>query len=190
MNIILLGPPGAGKGTQAKRIEEKYGYKQLSTGDMLRAAVASGSELGKKAKVLMDAGKLVPDDIMLEMISDRVDEADCAKGFVLDGFPRTLVQAEGLEPILAGKGRTLDLVIEMQVDEAALVDRIRKRAAESEGQARADDTAETLKTRLKVYRDQTAPLLPHYRETGLLRPIDGMQSIDGVWASIEALLAA
>lgn len=190
MNLIFLGPPGAGKGTQAKRIEENHGYKQLSTGDMLRAAVASGSEIGKQAKGLMDAGILVSDDIMLAMISERIEEPDCQQGFVLDGFPRTLVQAEGLDPILAAKGKQLDLVIEMQVDEEALLDRIRTRAAESDGAARADDTAETLKTRLKVYRDQTAPLLPFYRERGLLKPIDGMASIDEVTASIEALLAA
>lgn len=190
MNIVFLGPPGAGKGTQAQRIEENHGYKQLATGDMLRAAVASGSALGQRAKSIMDAGNLVPDDVMLGMISERIEQPDCEQGFLLDGFPRTLVQAEGLEQILSSKAKTLELVIEFQVDEAALLDRIVKRAAEAQGQARADDTADTLRKRLEVYRVQTAPLLPYYRDKGLLKSVDGMQPIDEVGASIEALLAA
>ncbi|MEM1398497.1 MAG: adenylate kinase [Pseudomonadota bacterium] len=190
MNLILLGPPGAGKGTQAKRIESNKGFKQLSTGDMLRAAVASGSELGKTAKSIMDAGQLVPDDIMLEMISNRIDEPDCQTGFVLDGFPRTLVQAEGLDDMLEQKSKQLHLVVEMQVDEEALLDRIRKRAAENPGEVRSDDNAEILKNRLEVYRGQTAPLLPYYRDRGVLKAVDGMADIDSVTAAIDALLAA
>jgi len=190
MNLILLGPPGAGKGTQAKRIQAKHGFPQLSTGDMLRAAVASGSDLGKSAKVLMDAGELVSDDIMIAMISDRIDQPDCAGGFILDGFPRTVVQAEGLDKMLAEKGKQLNLVIEMQVDENALIDRIRTRAQESGGSVRTDDNADVLKNRLSVYRQQTAPLLPYYRDKGVLKAVDGMDEIDDVTASIEALLAA
>lgn len=190
MNIILLGPPGAGKGTQAKRMQSKHGYPQLSTGDMLRAAVASGSELGQKVKLVLDAGELVSDDIMLAMISDRIDQPDCAGGFILDGFPRTLVQAEGLDTMLAEKGKRLDLVIEMQVDEKALIDRIRTRAQESGGSVRTDDNADVLQNRLSVYRQQTAPLLPYYRERGVLKAVDGMDDMDSVTASIEAVLAA
>ncbi|MEM9749584.1 MAG: adenylate kinase [Pseudomonadota bacterium] len=187
MILILLGPPGAGKGTQAERIVQRLGIPQLSTGDMLRAAVAAGSDVGQKAKAIMDRGELVSDDIMVEIISARIDEPDCAKGFILDGFPRTLVQADRLADLLAGKGRPLNVVIELRVDEDALLERIRTRAAESKD-ARADDTAETLKKRLSVYREQTAPLIPYYEEKGLLRVVDGMRSIDEVTDAINAVL--
>ncbi|MEM6851540.1 MAG: adenylate kinase [Pseudomonadota bacterium] len=187
MILILLGPPGAGKGTQAERIVQRLGIPQLSTGDMLRTAVAAGSDVGQKAKAIMDRGELVSDDIMVEIISARIDEPDCAKGFILDGFPRTLVQADRLADLLAGKGRPLNVVIELRVDEDALLERIRTRAAESKD-ARADDTAETLKKRLSVYREQTAPLIPYYEEKGLLRVVDGMRSIDEVTDAINAVL--
>lgn len=189
MNIILLGPPGAGKGTQAKRLEEAHGLKQLSTGDMLRAMVASGSELGRQAKAIMDRGELMPDSLMIRMIAERVDQPDCARGFILDGFPRTVAQAEGLDRMLAEKGLKLHAVIEVKVDDAQLVSRIETRVKESGG-ARSDDNVETLKKRLEVYHRQTAPILPYYRERGMLQSVDGMASIDAVTAAIEAILAA
>lgn len=189
MNLILLGPPGAGKGTQAKRLEETYGIKQLSTGDMLRAAVASGSDIGKKAQAIMDAGNLVSDEIMLEMIAERIEQPDCAKGFILDGFPRTVPQAEGLDDMLANKGLKLDAVIEIVVDDEALLDRIRTRIAQTpESERRADDTPETLKKRLEVYYKQTAPILPYYEAKGMLKKVDGMKPIDQVTDQIMALL--
>ena len=189
MNIILLGPPGAGKGTQAKRIENARGMVQLSTGDMLRAAVASGSALGQEAKRVMDAGKLMSDALMVQMISDRIDRPDCAKGFILDGFPRTTGQAEALDRMLAAKGLKLDAVIRLKVDDEALVGRIETRIAEtSESERRSDDSVETLRQRLKVYHEQTAPLLPYYEGKGVLRTVNGMAGIDAVTASIEALL--
>jgi adenylate kinase len=191
MNIILLGPPGAGKGTQAQRLVEKYGVVQLSTGDILRGAVASGSELGQKAKEVMDAGQLMPDDLMIRIISDRIDEPDCAKGFILDGFPRTVPQAEALDKLLADKGLKLDHVIELKVDDAVLVSRIEGRANEeaAAGRARTDDNVETLKKRLAVYHEQTAPILPYYRDKGTLKVVDGMQDIEGVARQIDALVA-
>jgi adenylate kinase len=191
MNLILLGAPGAGKGTQAERLQSTRGMVQLSTGDMLRAAVAAGSETGRQAKVLMDRGDLVPDAVVVGIISDRIDQPDCKKGFILDGFPRNEAQARALDAMLAQKGKKLDLVIEVKVDEKILFDRIRNRAAEAAaatGSIRPDDNEETLRNRLQVYHAQTAPLLPYYRAQGKLRTIDGMQTMDEVAGQIAALL--
>ena len=215
MNIILLGPPGAGKGTQAKRLQDKHGLVQLSTGDMLRELKNSGSELGAQAKEIMDAGKLMPDDLMIEMISQRIDQPDCATGFILDGFPRTTPQAEGLDKMLSDKGLKLDSVIEMAVDDAALIERVVGRyscakcgagyhdlyqkptkegvcdnCGNTEFSRRADDNEETMRTRLATYHEQTAPILPYYRDKGVLKSIDGMAAIDEVTGQIEAILAA
>lgn len=189
MNIILLGPPGAGKGTQAQRLVEKYGIVQLSTGEMLRAAVASGSELGKQAKRIMDAGQLMPDDLMVQMIADRIDRPDCANGFILDGFPRTTAQAEALDGMLAEKGLKLDAVIELKVDDEVLVDRINTRISQSGADVRSDDSVETLRKRLAVYHEQTAPILPYYADRGALRTVDGMSGIDEVTSQVESVLA-
>lgn len=188
MRLILLGPPGAGKGTQAQFMVKQFGISQLSTGDMLRAAVAAKSPIGLQAKEIMDRGDLVSDDVVVGIVSDRVDEPDCAKGFILDGFPRTVAQAEALDEMLTQKGLKLDTVIELSVDEGILLDRIIKRAEETEGGPRADDNAEALAKRLSVYREQTQPLIDYYRGTGLLRSVDGMQSMDEVRASIETVL--
>ncbi len=188
MNIILLGPPGAGKGTQAKRLEDKYGLKQLSTGDMLRAMVASGSPMGVQAKEIMDRGDLMPDSLMIEMIADRIAQPDCAKGFILDGFPRTVAQAEGLDAMLARKGLRLQAVIEVKVADEQLVSRIETRVKQT-GAARSDDNVETLKKRLDVYHRQTAPILPYYQGRGMLQTVDGMAPIDQVSGAIEAILA-
>lgn len=191
MNFILLGPPGAGKGTQAKLLVDNHGVVQLSTGDMLRAAVASGSELGQEAKAVMDAGKLMPDDIMVEIISARIAEPDCANGFILDGFPRTTAQAEALDKMLEEKGLPLDHVIEISVNDSVLIDRINSRVAETpEAERRDDDNAETLKRRLDVYHEQTAPILPYYDSRGMLKKVDGMQAIDEVSKQIEAIISA
>ncbi|MDA0704206.1 MAG: adenylate kinase [Proteobacteria bacterium] len=187
MILILLGPPGCGKGTQAQRIQQAYGIVQLSTGDMLRAAVASGSEIGQRAKAIMARGDLVPDEVVIGIIADRIAEADCAKGFILDGFPRTVAQARALDAMLGQKGLTIGHIIEIVVDEQALFDRIEGRAAEA-GEARADDNADVLRNRLKTYHDQTAPIIPYYRDKGMLEQIDGMADIDGVTAQIEAIL--
>jgi adenylate kinase len=187
MRLILLGPPGAGKGTQAQRLVRDHGIVQLSTGDMLRAAVATGSPVGLKAKAIMDRGELVSDDIMIEIISDRLDRPDCANGFVLDGFPRTVPQAEALTALLARKGLALDAVVEIAVDENALLSRINRRIAETGG-ARADDDPEVLKKRLAVYRQQTAPVADYYRKKGALYAVDGMQEIPAVSTAIDAIL--
>ncbi len=191
MNLILLGAPGAGKGTQAERLQAERGLVQLSTGDMLRAAVAAGTETGRKAKEIMDRGDLVSDAVVVGIISDRIDQPDCRKGFILDGFPRNEAQAQALDKMLVQKGQKLDLVIEVKVDEQILFDRIRNRAAESaaaSGSVRADDNEETLRNRLGVYHAQTAPLLPYYRAQGKLRSIDGMQTVEIVAKQIAALL--
>ena len=187
MNIILFGAPGAGKGTQAKRLVEARGLVQLSTGDMLRAAIDAGTELGLRAKEIMDRGDLVSDEIILGMIAERMDSPDCANGVILDGFPRTVAQAEGLDAMLEQRGLALDHVIEISVDEDALFARIENRAAETGG-SRADDNAETLRKRLAVYHENTAPLLPYYDGKGLLKTVDGMNSIDEVGQAIDRIL--
>ena len=187
MNIILLGPPGAGKGTQAKRIVDDHGLVQLSTGDMLREAIANGTELGMKAKAIMDRGDLVADDIILGMIREKLESGDCKAGVILDGFPRTIAQAEGLESMLTSMGQDIAHVIELKVDEQALLARIENRAKE-DGGARADDNAEVLTKRLEVYHANTAPILPFYGGKGMVREVDGMQPIETVAAEIEAIL--
>ena len=187
MNIILFGAPGAGKGTQAKRLVEARGLVQLSTGDMLRAAIDAGTELGLRAKEIMDRGDLVSDEIILGMIAERMDSPDCANGVILDGFPRTVAQAEGLDAMLEQRGLALDYVIEISVDEDALFARIENRAAETGG-SRADDNAETLRKRLAVYHENTAPLLPYYDGKGLLKTVDGMNSIGEVGQAIDGIL--
>ena len=214
MNLILLGPPGAGKGTQAKRLEERHGFVQLATGDMLRRAVASGSPVGQRVKAIMEAGELVPDDIIIQMIAERLAQPESARGFILDGFPRTVPQAEALDAMLAEHGQKLDHVILLEVDEAALVDRISGRfscakcgasyherynrpkiegccdvCGDAEFVHRADDRPEAVATRLAAYRNQTAPILPYYRARGILRSIDGMADIDEVTREIEAVIA-
>jgi adenylate kinase len=213
MNLILLGPPGAGKGTQAQLLKERHRLVQLSTGDMLRAAVKAGSELGKKVKSVMEAGALVPDDIIIAMIAERIAQPDCAAGFILDGFPRTTGQAEALDKMLAQKGLKLDAVIELKVDDTALVDRISGRYSCATCGAgyhdsnknpkkpgvcdvcggtsftrREDDKAETVKARLEAYHRQTAPLLPYYKARGVLKTVDGMAQIEKVAGQIESLL--
>ncbi len=193
MRLILLGPPGAGKGTQAQRLVEKHGIPQLSTGDMLRAAVKAGTEVGKRAKAVMDAGELVSDEIVNAIVAERIDQPDCKKGFILDGYPRTLVQADSVEKMLAERGLKLDMVIELVVDDKALVGRIVKRAEEAAaaGQpVRKDDNPEVFEERLREYYKKTAPLIGYYYAKGLLKGVDGMASIDDVTTQIEALLAA
>lgn len=193
MNLVLFGPPGAGKGTQAQILQDKYGLKQLSTGDMLRAEVAAGTELGKRAKIVMDRGELISDDIIIAMIDKRMDEADCANGVIFDGFPRTLAQAEALDRMLAQKGRPLTAVIRLEVDEEKLVERLHTRIAQTRAagkEPRADDTEETLRNRLHVYHTQTEPILPYYQSKGMLHAIDGMQAIEKVEKSVGEILTA
>lgn len=187
MNIILLGPPGAGKGTQAQILVERESMVQLSTGDMLRAAVKAGTEVGQKAKAVMESGQLVSDDIVIGVVSERLDQPDAKAGVIFDGFPRTTAQAVALDALLAEKGMELDAVIEMQVRDELLVDRIKTRAAESGG-TRADDNEETLKERLAVYHSETAPLIDYYRGTGKLKTVDGMAGIAEVTTAIKGAL--
>ena len=213
MNLILLGPPGAGKGTQAQLLQRERGLVQLSTGDMLRAAVKSGSPLGQKAKGIMDAGKLVPDDLMVGLIEDRIAQPDAAKGFILDGFPRTEAQAKALDEMLAKAGKKLDRVVEMEVDEKALTERIVGRftcakcgtgyhdslrptkvqgvcdvCGSTEFKRRPDDNEQTVRTRMEEYRAKTAPILPFYEAKDLVRRVDGMASVEDVGAAIDAIL--
>ena len=192
MRLILLGPPGAGKGTQAQRLVDRHGIPQLSTGDMLRAAVKAETEVGKKAKAVMDAGELVSDAIVNAIVSERIDQADCARGFILDGYPRTLAQADAVEAMLDGKGLKLDMVIELVVDDKALVGRIVKRAEEAQaaGQpVRKDDNPVVFEERLREYYKKTAPLIGYYYAKSMLKSTDGMADIDTVTAAIEAILA-
>lgn len=213
MKLILLGAPGAGKGTQAKRLEEAYGIVQLSTGDMLRAEVASGSEIGQELKSVMEAGNLVTDELIISMIASRVEQGDCKKGYILDGFPRTTAQAEALDAMLEGKGQKLDEVIEMKVDENVLVGRITGRytcakcgqgfhdefqkpskegvcdkCGGTEFARRADDNEETVRSRLVSYREQTAPIASHYDAMGMLKSVDGMADIDVVTEQLKKIL--
>lgn len=214
MRLILLGPPGAGKGTQAQRIVEKHGIPQLSTGDMLRAAVSAGTDVGKRAKAVMDAGKLVSDEIVIAIVSERIDAPDCARGFILDGFPRTLVQADATEAMLKAKGLELSCVIEIRVDDEVLADRIAGRYTcancgtgyhddnlkpKAEGvcdkcgsthfKRRPDDNRDTVRTRLQAYYKETSPLIGYYHAKGKLFSVDGMGEINAVTGEIEAVLA-
>jgi adenylate kinase len=215
MRLILLGPPGAGKGTQAQRIVEKYGIPQLSTGDMLRAAIVAETEVGKRVKAVLDSGKLVSDDIVIAIVSERIDQPDCAKGFILDGFPRTLVQADATESMLAAKGLDLSVVIELRVNDKELVRRVSGRyscascgavyhdtdhkpsvegvcdkCGSTHFKRRPDDNAETMTQRLEVYYKETSPLIGYYYAKGKLKTVDGMAEMDVVTSNIEAILAA
>jgi adenylate kinase len=193
MRLVLLGPPGAGKGTQATRIVERYSIPPLSTGDMLREAVAEGSAAGLQVKHIMDRGELVPDDVVVSVVAGRIDHSDAANGFILDGFPRTVAQAEALDQELAKRGIKLDAVLDLEVDQDALLDRILGRAEEAAKRGdpvRRDDNPEVFKTRLDVYREQTAPVTEYYRSQGLLNIVDGLQPIDAVTEQLFAALAA
>ncbi len=192
MRLVLLGPPGAGKGTQAQRLVARHGIVQLSTGDMLRAAVAAGTPVGLKAKAVMDAGGLVSDEIVIGIIAERIGEADAKNGFILDGFPRTVAQAEALDRLLTEKGLKLDAVIELVVDQEKLVNRILNRAAEAAAKGepvRKDDDPVVFKTRLEAYNRDTAVVAPYYKARGQLKQIDGMAPIDQVTAAIDGVLA-
>lgn len=192
MRLILLGPPGAGKGTQAQRLVAKHGIPQLSTGDMLRAAVKAGTEVGKRAKAVMDAGELVSDAIVNAIVAERIEQPDCANGFILDGYPRTLAQADAVEAMLAERGVKLDAVIEFVVDDKVLVDRILKRANETAAAGlpvRKDDTPEVFEERLREYYKKTAPLIGYYHAKGMLKSVDGLAPIDNVSSAIEAIVA-
>jgi adenylate kinase len=193
MRLILLGPPGAGKGTQALRLVAKYGIVQLSTGDMLRAAVKAGTPVGRQVQEIMARGELCPDDLVVGIIGQRIDEPDARRGFILDGFPRTVPQAEALDSILAAKGPALDAVIELRVDEDALLRRIESRVAEMKARGeklRDDDNPDVLHKRLVAYRELTAPLISYYRQRGILRSVNGMAPIADVTAAIDQVLAA
>jgi len=193
MRLVLLGPPGAGKGTQSQRLVAKWGIVQLSTGDMLRAAVAAGTPLGREAKEIMDRGDLVPDRLVIGLIGARLDGADAAKGFILDGFPRNVAQAEALDRLLEDKQMRLDSVVELVVDESELLKRVENRVRETlaaGGTVRADDNAESLKTRLEAYRAQTAPVSGYYEGKGVLEKIDGLAPIEEVAKAIDAALAS
>jgi adenylate kinase len=189
MNLILFGPPGAGKGTQAKILQAEWGLPQLSTGDILRAAIAAGTELGRRCKAIMDSGDLVPDDVVVGIIAERFDEPDCARGAVFDGFPRTVPQAQALDKMLAGRGSKIDAVIELKVDDEAMVGRMENRVRENPGSARPDDNPDTLKKRLGVYHANTAPLLDFYAAQGKLKTVDGMAPIPMVAGEIRAALS-
>lgn len=184
----MFGPPGSGKGTQAKILQDKHSWPQLSTGDMLRAAIAAGTELGKKCKAIMDSGELVPDEVVIGIISERFDQADCAGGAIFDGFPRTIPQARALDSMLKLRDKQIDLVIELKVDDKVLIDRVNARIAQSGGVARADDNAETLKNRLAVYYQNTAPLLDFYKRQNKLVTVDGMLPIDEVTTAIAGVI--
>ncbi len=191
MILILFGPPAAGKGTQAARLKAKHGIGHLSTGDMLRAAIAQGTEVGKRAKAIMDKGDLVPDEVVVGIIGDRIKQDDCKKGFVLDGFPRTVNQATALDALLRERNLGVDVVIVIEVDEAALVKRVETRANEARVKGepvRPDDDPETFKKRLGVYKAETAPVLPYYEAQGKIKRVDGMKPIDNVTAQIEGVL--
>ena len=193
MRLILLGPPGAGKGTQAARLVDKHGIPQLSTGDMLRAAVKAATPGGIQAKTVMESGGLVSDEIVVGIIADRLDEADATAGFILDGFPRTVAQAQALDSMLADKKMGLDAIIELKVDESALLARIENRARETVaagGVVRSDDNPEAFKKRLDAYREQTAPVSAYYASRGVLKTLDGMAPIDEVTKSLDAALAS
>jgi len=193
MRLILLGPPGAGKGTQAERIVAGFGIPQLSTGDMLREAVELGTKTGLHAKEIMERGDLVPDDLVVSVVADRLDHPDAANGFILDGFPRTLAQAEALDKELYQRGLRLDAVLELRVDESVLIDRVKTRAQQTAARGevvRSDDTPEVCERRLDIYRAQTAPVIDHYRSQGLLTSIDGLQPIEAVAEELAAAIAS
>jgi len=187
INIVLLGPPGAGKGTQSRILQEKFGLFQLSTGDMLRAEVAAGTDLGAKAKSIMDAGGLVPDDVMIGMIKSRMSRPECAKGIIFDGFPRTVPQAEALDHMLTDAGHQLDAVIQLTVDDEILLDRIRKREAESQV-VRSDDNPDVLIKRLAAYHAQTVQIIPYYQSSNRIFAVDGMQPIDDVAQQVGTIV--